>query len=309
MENGMDKEQILKNLSNLEKFAKGSKARRFFTNPFKYSRAIYISKVLRKQKPEGVFVESRTFFGANMNLLLPSAIDIYLAGGKTHDSEIRLAKYLISALDIGDSFLDVGAHYGYFSLLASQLVGPTGNVISIEASPKTFEILESNIGSNENVSSLNRFVGSNNGNEEFYEFPALYSEYNTKYPEQFDGEAWLAGNRPEVSSIESISLDSLLKTKKLFPEILKIDAEGAELEVIHGLSDYLRDHSLSVVMEFQSEVTKNEQHYKAIEYFESFGYFLHVIDSNGLLKRMNTNQIENYFLRTNLGSDNFVFDK
>src|SRR5262245_56459678 len=37
-----------------------------------------------------------------------------------------------SLLAPGETFVDVGAHWGYFSLLAAQRVGPTGRVIAIE---------------------------------------------------------------------------------------------------------------------------------------------------------------------------------
>ena len=45
----------------------------------------------------------------------------------------------------GDLYVDVGANIGYFSLLASQCVGPAGKVIAVEADPETFKDLTSNL--------------------------------------------------------------------------------------------------------------------------------------------------------------------
>ena len=51
-------------------------------------------------------------------------------------------------LQPGDVFVDVGANIGYYSLLAAQLVGPTGKVISFEPSPTVRAQLEANIARN-----------------------------------------------------------------------------------------------------------------------------------------------------------------
>ena len=53
--------------------------------------------------------------------------------------EHNLTYYTLSKLREGDLYVDVGANIGYFSLLASQCVGPTGKVIAVEADPETFK--------------------------------------------------------------------------------------------------------------------------------------------------------------------------
>jgi hypothetical protein len=45
----------------------------------------------------------------------------------------------------GDVCVDVGAHIGYFSLLASRLVGPHGHVYALEPAPATYAALRSNL--------------------------------------------------------------------------------------------------------------------------------------------------------------------
>ena len=41
----------------------------------------------------------------------------------------------------GDVVLDVGAHFGYFTLLFSRLVGESGRIVSLEPTPSTFAVL------------------------------------------------------------------------------------------------------------------------------------------------------------------------
>ena len=63
----------------------------------------------------------------------------------------------------GDIVVDVGAHIGHYTLIAAKRVGPKGKVISIEADPKNFEILNKNIELNklnDNVITINCAVSS-----------------------------------------------------------------------------------------------------------------------------------------------------
>ena len=49
-------------------------------------------------------------------------------------------------LQEGGSFFDVGAHVGYYSMLASELVGKSGHIYSFKPTPRTFETLKENAG-------------------------------------------------------------------------------------------------------------------------------------------------------------------
>ena len=57
----------------------------------------------------------------------------------------------------GSIVMDVGAHFGRYTIIALKRVGPNGEVISIEADPGNFEILNKNIKLNKlnNITSLN----------------------------------------------------------------------------------------------------------------------------------------------------------
>src|SRR3954468_546190 len=56
---------------------------------------------------------------------------------------------LKSLLQRGDTFIDVGANEGYFSVVAARLVGPTGRVIAIEPQSRLARVLERNFAINE----------------------------------------------------------------------------------------------------------------------------------------------------------------
>lgn len=62
--------------------------------------------------------------------------------GHYEPQETALVKSLLKA---GMTFVDVGANWGYFTLLAASLVGPAGRVVSFEPHPTLYRLLEQNI--------------------------------------------------------------------------------------------------------------------------------------------------------------------
>ncbi|NJL77576.1 MAG: FkbM family methyltransferase, partial [Saprospiraceae bacterium] len=188
-----------------------------------------------------------------MKVILPAGMDLFLLGAKGHDSEVRLARWLINTLQSGDTFLDVGAHFGYYSLLASQLVGETGKVVAFEAAPKTFALLEKNVKPYSNILALPKAVSDKVASIEIYEFPVLYSEYNTLDTKPFEGMEWFKENLPQPTTVPAISLDFYCQQATIHPTVIKIDVEGAEGSVLKGLQHRLCFSSPQLVMEFSQK--------------------------------------------------------
>ncbi len=301
----MLQEALISKIKVVEKIASASKVRRMLRHPAKYIHAILFRELIYKRTKKEKEVVCSTFFDAPMHLLLPSSTDIYLTGGKSHPSEIRLAKFLIHHLHIGDTFIDVGAHYGYFSLLASKLVGDTGSVFAFEASPTTYEVLEKNKSNFENILVYHRAVSDEDTHLIFYEFPNLYSEYNTLDITQFKDEDWFAAYTPKSIKVKSIIPDAFLKAQKINPKVIKIDVEGAEYKVINGLKEFLTDNSPVIVMEYLSDERGNEAHIKAEKLLKSLGFQSFIIDDHGEPQAIAS--ISNYLTLNSLESDNIVF--
>ena len=70
---------------------------------------------------------------------------VILRDGMWEPAETALIR---SQLKPGDTFIDVGANFGYYTVLASKLVGPTGRVIAFEPDPRSFQLLERNVARN-----------------------------------------------------------------------------------------------------------------------------------------------------------------
>ncbi len=303
----MTKNELLSELDRIERFANQSRFQRLLTTPRKYVFGLLYQKLFYSLSSKGKLVDTTTFFGAPMQLLLPSAMDIYLCGCKTHPSEIRLARFLVHHLYEDDTFLDIGAHIGFFSLLAAH-IAVKGNVVSVEASPQNYSLLSDNVTRTSNATSMNMALSACNGEIEFLEFPVIYSEFNTLEKEQYKEETWFKNVLPKVVNVNAMSGSHFIEKFDLNPAMIKIDVEGAEEKVILGLFDFLQSNITYVIMEFASQKRGNANHLKAEQHLHAVGYVPYRINNEGELENMlcSTNE---YITASGLESDNIVYLK
>jgi len=291
----------------IRSLAAGSKFSRLLAHPYRYIHAILFREFTYKRNKKEKEISCKTFFGQDMCLLLPCSTDIYLTGGKSDESEIRLAKFLVNNLSLDDTFVDVGAHYGYFTLLGAHLVGKSGKVFSYEAAPRTYKILKKNIKDIVNATGNNLAVSDMEGFVSFYEFPTLYSEYNTLKVKQFEKEKWFEEQKPQEVKVKTIKLDDHLSDLTQPISIIKIDVEGAEHEVLKGFQQYLQKKSPIVVMEYLSSDRESTAHVAAEALMHSLGYLSHAITESGDLLIIES--AADHISQRDLDSDNIVFVK
>jgi FkbM family methyltransferase len=299
---------MLDALDQLSRLAHGSKFRRLRHRPLRYLQGQFYQHVIYPRTRKGKLVQVETFFGATMLVVLPAGMDLYLIGGKSHDSEIRLARLMTKRLAAGDTVVDIGAHFGYFSLLAAQLVGESGRVISIEASEAMHSVLDHNAKAYPQIHTHHLACSDREATLTFYEFPVLYSEYNTLFPQQFEGAKWLTNNPPKAVEVAGQPLDKLLSKPKVTPTFIKIDVEGAEQQVINGMTDLLRrGERVLIAMEFLQAQRGNQPHVAAATQLIAAGYQAHLIDAQGDLQPTTLSDIDDQLLALELDSDNVVF--
>jgi len=294
-------------LEKIERLARGSVLARLLHNPLRYVSAIGFWRLIYPIKKQGKFARATTFFGPEMEVVLPSATEIYLFGAKTHDSEIRLARFLMKNLKNGDVFCDVGAHFGYFSLLAAQLVGKNGQVFSFEASRTTFGILEKNLRPFAQAKPLHRAAADVDKTLVFNEFPALFSEYNSLVLPEKSTANWLKNNPPQRTEVRGIRLDDFFAEGKIKPKIVKVDVEGAEPEVLTGMAQFLRQSSPFLVMEYLLSTGQNQAHRSAVKFAQSLGFQVFTIKSDGNI--FPCKDVEKAMAERGLDSDNIVLKK
>jgi FkbM family methyltransferase len=163
--------------------------------------------------------------------------------------EPQLTHWISTRLRPGDTFVDVGANIGYYSLLASKLVGNSGSVVAIEASATIFRQLQANLELNHitNVRSLNVAAADRRGKLELFDGP----RHNAGATSLFQGK----DSKP-AGQVDAAPLGELLRPAELAgARLIKIDIEGAEGAVLPGLIPLLSDcrTDLELVVEFHPQ--------------------------------------------------------
>jgi FkbM family methyltransferase len=162
--------------------------------------------------------------GKTVTLDLSDRIQRLMWGG-AYEPHVR--KCLSAFLRPGDTFVDVGAHIGFFSLIASLLVGYTGKVYAFEANSHLFERLQANASEYCWLVASLRAVWKENGRVWFSD------------PRQPGETGWgkLTPNRKEGHGVfvEAVSLDEWHVSVGSPPiRAIKIDAEGSEPFILEG---------------------------------------------------------------------------
>jgi FkbM family methyltransferase len=226
---------------------------------------------------------------------------------KSHDSEIRLTKYLTLVLQDGDVFIDVGAHYGYYSLLASVLVGDSGRVFSIEASGSSYADLKENVDPYKNIKPLHAAAGDAQGTITFYEYPGPFAEYNTIVPNAYINEKWFQSVKEKTNTVPILIIDDLLRSEQIDKAILKIDVEGGESSVLRGLQSALKEKKLIIAMEYLLSKGGSKLHQESAEILFKNDYKSYAITQDGNVQGID--DIDLYLRHSGIHSDNIIFIK
>jgi FkbM family methyltransferase len=144
----------------------------------------------------------------------------------------------------GMTVLDLGAHYGLYTLLASKRVGSRGQVIAFEPSPRERKILRFHLGLNlcRNVRVEGLALGDEDQEADLHVVQGSQTGCNSLRPPMADSEA-----RPIRVRVRR--LDGWLAEQKLFGvDFVKLDVEGAELSVLKGAEHMLERPPRPVVL-------------------------------------------------------------
>lgn len=300
----MNKQTIWKALLAAERKARSARWKRLVSSPLRYPALMAFNKLLYPLLGRGITVTALPFFGCPMRTLLPSGTDILLNGIKSHDSEIRLSKFFCTYIQEGDIIIDVGAHYGYYTLLASVLTGAKGKVYAVEASAASYPMLHDNIKSYDNITSFHRAASDAAGELVFYEYPGPFAEYNTMNREAYLNQAWYKKVKETVNRVQTLVLDDLIRDQHITKALIKIDAEGGELSVLRGLDRALEEQELTVVMEYLAHGGKDSPHGQSLQYLLSKGYTVHVLNDEGQMQSVS--DLDVFLKSRGIDSDNVV---
>lgn len=165
--------------------------------------------------------------------------------------EPGLLRLFRSLIQPGMVVVDVGAHIGTYTLEAARRLAGHGKVYSFEPTPRTFAILRDNVQVNGYLESGNvvlcqAAVADRKGLARLRVYPEN-SGHNTLFA---------GGDCPAWVEVQTTTLDEALVCEARV-DVVKIDAEGAEPLILHGMRRIFSDNlGIRVLMEFAPEHLK-----------------------------------------------------
>ena len=165
--------------------------------------------------------------GLKMTCHLPDAVQmcVFLFGVWEPD----ISAFVRQRLSVGDTFVDIGSHVGYYSLIASRQIGRAGRVVAVEASPTIFQQLQTNLAMNNtvNVRAWNIAAAAQAGSIKVHRGPVWNLGWTTT----------LAGSGlPLECEVPALPVHEMLTADELRNvRLIKVDVEGTERELFEGL--------------------------------------------------------------------------
>jgi len=161
--------------------------------------------------------------------------------------ELEKQKLFGKIVKKGDVVYDVGAHVGFYTLLAAELVGPNGKVFAFEPLPRNIFYLKKHIKINKcnNVEIIEAAVSDKEGETNFLESESTTSRLDQK----------------GSLKVKTVSLDNLWREGKVLPpDLIKIDVEGAELEVLKGAKDLIETKKPTIFLSVHTKDIRKKCH-------------------------------------------------
>ncbi len=155
---------------------------------------------------------------------------------------LRIHRLLDQLVRPGATVVDVGANIGYNTVHAARLAGPRGRVIALEPTPDNLEVLRRNVESAqlENVLIEPLAAGRALGIRDFFVRGAR-SAVNSLFAESCYA---------SVTDVLKVAVSPLDDVVKGAVDVVKIDVEGAEIDVLEGMARLLRAPPKALIVEW-----------------------------------------------------------
>ena len=182
--------------------------------------------------------------------------------------EAKKQKMFFRSLHEADIVFDIGAHAGFYTLLASRAVGIRGKIVAFEPSPKNIEILRRHVHLNQcgNVTIIGAAVTNTTG----------YAQFN-EGENSFVGR--IVNGGAAAVTIPTMSIDEgIIQGTLPIPMVMKIDAEGEEEKILRGARTTLMRYHPSLFLALHND--ENRLHCLTI--LRECGYHVESIGDRGL---------------------------
>jgi FkbM family methyltransferase len=180
--------------------------------------------------------------------------------------------YLQNKLSPGETFIDVGANIGLWTLTAASTVGTSGRVFSFEPNPKTYAKLTANLERNAVTAIVEAYQYAVTGND-CCVMLACEAAHNVS--------AITDTQSPNTVRVGAVSLDSLLGDRPTNVNVagIKLDTEGHEIAALEGALRTLQTNWPWLIVEFNTTLlpSRSLKDWSVYRFLSSLGYkpFVH----------------------------------
>lgn len=171
----------------------------------------------------------------------------------------------IRSFSSGDVFWDVGANVGIYSLYAA--FNPGISVVAFEPMTESYSALQRNVWLNEKADVIESFCLALSGSKSISRL-SLNSKSSGSDSHTFIKDKVVSPGEKNIQTVLSLSADEFItEYAPSFPNHLKIDVDGPELDVLQGAETTLKDDRLqSILIEGDIEDTdRNRQLFSILE--------------------------------------------
>jgi FkbM family methyltransferase len=194
------------------------------------------------------------------------------------DFDPDCTKFILSSLAPGSVFLDIGAHAGYYSLMAAQLVGSQGRVLCVEPNPAMVKQLRENVKRSRlpNVAIVEAACSDKCETRMLY-IPDFPLSVKSSLARESAGTS-------QCVAVDCATADLLCQQHGISRiDVMKIDVEGAEVQVLAGMVGILSNMRPKIAIELRPGLLKNFSSTvnDAVSLLQRFGYRVSASDDDG----------------------------
>lgn len=184
-------------------------------------------------------------------------------------AEITYLNHILDAIRPGHTVFDVGVYRGYFSLAFLAKVGNTGRIIAFEPNPYNIQLLQDTIEINKisNILLVPKAIGEQPSGKLKLWGVGMSSVSSLRSND-------LASPSGDFVDVDITSIDQYVTETGIFPDLIKIDIEGAELLALQGAMNTLKQQKTIVACEIHPHKLPAFGHsaQQVEEFFLKLGY-------------------------------------
>jgi len=232
------------------------------------------------------FTFNKKFFFINKYVVFPvKSFFIYNFFRTVDDYEkenIKLFEVLSHEFDI---FVDIGANFGFFSMLFSSVGKNT--TYAIELNPLTYEQLRIITNKNENIKTFNIGISDKTSELNYPKYHLI--RMSTKLDSQSFSD--LGHKKVETCTVDEFFEKNVIKDQKINNCLVKIDIEGAESKLFKSSNVLIKKHKPFILLELHPKNMSPFEDKKIIKYLKENFYNLY--DIEGKLLEINYEEYDN----------------